>query len=297
MNIDSLAMFCLVVEEGSISQAAKMRYVSQPAATRQIHLLEDAYGVLLFDRTDGKLQISAYGEALYPFAKAIVRDYKQSQDTIRQLTGESQEHLYIGASFTIGEYLLPALLGRFKQRHPDIQLSLEIGNTPKVLESLSNDDIELALVEGVVEDTDLHVRKFADDELILVCSPNHRWKERNEIEIGELAKERMIWREESSGTRAIVEGVLEQHDVLDRIEGYMVLGSTQAIKGAVEANLGISILSEMAAARELKQGTLCKIDISGVDLKRSLWLVQKPRRFHQVGIDKLTLFVDETRTL
>lgn len=273
-----------------------MSYVSQPAATRQIHLLEDAYGVLLFDRTDGKLQISTYGEALYPFAKAIVRDYKHSKDTIRQLTGESQEHLQIGASFTIGEYLLPAVLGRFKKMHPDIQISMEIGNTPKVLESLSNDNIELALVEGVVDDQDFHVRKFADDELILVCSSNHRWKERKEIDIRELSKERMIWREESSGTRAIVEGVLEQHDVLEHIEGYMVLGSTQAIKGAVEANLGVSVLSEMAAVRELKQGTLCKVPITGVDLRRSLWLVQKPQRFHQVGIDKLTRFMDENHS-
>lgn len=294
VNIDSLAIFCLVVEEGSISQAAKIHYVSQPAATRQIHLLEDAYGVLLFDRTDGKLQISTFGEALYPFAKEIVRDYQQSREKLRQLAGESQEHLQIGASFTIAEYLLPAVLGGFKQNDPDIQVSLQVGNTPKMLEALANDDIELALVEGAVENEDLHIRKFMDDELILVCSSNHRWKERNEIHIGELAQERMIWREESSGTRALAERVLDANQVLDQIENYMELGSTQAIKGAVEANLGVSIVSEMAVTREIKQGTLCKVPITEVDLKRGLWLVQKPRRFHQIGIDKFTRYIDES---
>lgn len=293
MDIESLEMFCLVVEEGSISQAAKKSYLSQPAATRRIHQLEDAYGTLLFERTDRKLIISKAGEVLYPIARAIVKDYQRSKEAIRQLTEDMPIHLKIGASLTIGEYLLPELLGRFKQQYTDIQITLEIGNTPNILENLLNDEIDLALVEGVVDNKDLNIKKFADDELTLVCSANHRWKERDEIDIRELPQERMIWREEHSGTRAIVEAVLEEHGVLDQIESYMELGSTQAIKGAVEANLGISILSEMATARELKQNTLHKINISGVNLKRGLWMVQKSQRFHQAGVEKFIRFLDE----
>lgn len=286
-------MFCLVVEEGSISQAAKKRYLSQPAATRQIHQLEDAYGTLLFERIDGKLKISKAGEVVYPIAKAIVKDYQRSIDAVNELTKDHQAHLKIGASLTIGEYLLPELLGQFKKQHLDIQISLEIGNSPNVLDSLWNDTIDLALVEGAVEDKHLNIKKFADDELILVCSSDHRWNERDEINIQELSRERMIWREENSGTRAIIEGVLEQYNVLEHIESYMELGSTQAIKGAVKANLGISILPEIAVAQELKQNTLSKINMTDIDLRRELWLVQKPQRFHQAGVDKLIRFINE----
>ena len=244
MNIENLKMFCLVVDEGSISQAARLSFVSQPAVTRQIHQLENFYGTLLFDRSEGKMRVTETGKMLYPFAKAIVNDFNHSKEVIQQLTGEYNANLRVGASLTIGEYLLPSLLGRFKKQRPEIKVTLTIKNTPRVLEDLSNDVIDLALVEGVVGKTDFIVEKFAEDELILVCPSDHPWKDRKEIQIEELGNERMIWRESISGTRLIVENMLREHGVLEKIESYMEIGSTQAIKSAVEAGLGISNLTE-----------------------------------------------------
>ncbi|WP_341539791.1 LysR family transcriptional regulator [Scopulibacillus darangshiensis] len=291
LNIESLKMFCLVVDEGSISQAARLAYVSQPAVTRQIHQLEDFYGALLFDRVDGRLAVTDIGKTLYPFAKAIVDDFNRSKETVQQATGEHNAILRVGASLTIGEYLLPSLLGRFKKQFPKIKVTLTIGNTPSVLEDLSHDVIDLALVEGIVENKGFTKENFADDELVLVHSPDHPWKDRTEISTKELTHEHMIWREATSGTRLIVENALKDHGGLDKIESYMELGSTQAIKSAVEAGLGVSILSRLTVARELKEGHLGEIKMAGVDLKRDLWMVKKPQRFNKIGVTEFIAFI------
>ncbi|MFS0763634.1 LysR family transcriptional regulator [Peribacillus phoenicis] len=291
MKLENLKMFCLVVDEGSISQAARLSFLSQPAVTRQIHQLENYYNTLLFDREEGRLRVTEAGKLLYPFAKAIVNDFNHSKEVIQQSTGKYNANLIVGASLTIGEYLLPSLLGRFKKQQPEIKVTLTIKNTPRVLEDLSNDVIDLALVEGLVENTDFIVDKFAEDELILVCASDHPWKDRKEIQLEELGNERMIWRESISGTRLIVENMLREHGVLEKIESYMEIGSTQAIKSAVEAGLGISILPRLTVARELEQGFLQEVDIYRIDMARNLWLVRKNKRFNKIGVSKFVDFL------
>ena len=282
VNIENLKMFCLVVDEGSISQAARLSFVSQPAVTRQINQLENFYGTLLFDRTGGKLKVTEAGKILYPYAKTIVNDFNRSKEAVQQETGKYNANLQVGATFTIGEYLLPSLLGRFKKQKPDIKVTLTIKNTPSILEDLTNDVIDLALVEGIVENNDLTVEKFADDELILVCAPDHKWEKK--IDLEELVNERMIWRESISGTRLIVENMLKEYGVLEKIDSYMEIGSTQAIKSAVEAGLGVSILPRLTVSRELEQGTLREVSMDGVNLTRNLWMVRKPQRFSKAWI-------------
>ncbi|MEY8732361.1 LysR substrate-binding domain-containing protein [Peribacillus frigoritolerans] len=291
MKLENLKMFCLVVDEGSISQAARFSFLSQPAVTRQIHQLENYYNTLLFDREEGRLRVTEAGKLLYPFAKAIVNDFNHSKEVIQQSTGKYNANLIVGASLTIGEYLLPSLLGRFKKQQPEIKVTLTIKNTPRVLEDLSNDVIDLALVEGLVENTDFIVDKFAEDELILVCPSDHPWKDRKEIQLEELGNERMIWRESISGTRLIVENMLREHGVLEKIESYMEIGSTQAIKSAVEAGLGISILPRLTVARELEQGFLREVNIYRINMARNLWLVRKNKRFNKIGVSKFVDFL------
>ncbi|WP_309143489.1 LysR family transcriptional regulator [Bacillus sp. V3B] len=285
LNIENLKMFCLVVDEGSISQAARLSFVSQPAVTRQINQLENFYGTLLFDRTGGKLKVTEAGKILYPYAKTIVNDFNRSKEAVQQETEKYNANLQVGATFTIGEYLLPSLLGRFKKQKPDIKVTLTIKNTPSILEDLTNDVIDLALVEGIVENNDLTVEKFADDELILVCAPDHKWEKK--IDLEKLVNERMIWRESISGTRLIVENMLKEYGVLEKIDSYMEIGSTQAIKSAVEAGLGVSILPRLTVSRELEQGTLREVSIDGVNLTRNLWMVRKPQRFSKAWISDL----------
>ena len=142
-----------------------------------------------------------------------------------------------------------------------------------------------------MENAHFIVEKFAEDELILVCPPDHPWKDRKEIQLEELGNERMIWRESISGTRLIVENMLREHGVLEKIENYMEIGSTQAIKSAVEAGLGISILPRLTVARELEQGFLREVGISRIDITRNLWLVRKNKRFNKIGVSKFVNFL------
>jgi len=289
VNIENLHLFCLVVEKGSISQAARLSNVSQPAATRQVHQLENKYETLFFDRIDGKLKITDAGKALYPFAKEIVKDYNRSKERIQQITGEEESKLSVGATLTIGEYFLPEVLGGFKRENPDTKLMLDIANTPAILDKLSNDVIDIALVEGVVDNDSFHTEKFADDEIILVCSPDHSWAKEKEISIQDLASEHIIWRESTSGTRLILESVLKEYGVLDKLESYMELGSTQAIKSAVEAALGVGFLPRITVAKELKNKELAEVKIKDTAIYRDLWLVKKEQRFPRKNAD---IFVD-----
>lgn len=292
MNLESLKMFCRVVDEGSISKAARLGFVSQPAVTRQIHQLEEQYGTLLFERVDGKLKLTEAGKVLYPYAKEIIEYIKRSFEAIHEITGNQETVLHVGASLTIGEYLLPGLLGSFRKRYPDIKFSLTIGNTPTILTKLENNDIDIALVESAVNNENFITEKFAEDELILVVPSNHHWKSRKKININELPEEKMIWRESDSGTRLIVEDALKEYGILDKIESAMELGSMQSIKSAVEADLGISLLPKLTVSKELKYGTLREIKIADFHLTRDLWMVKKTHRFQKTG---LSYFIDFIR--
>ncbi|UJL47186.1 LysR family transcriptional regulator [Virgibacillus sp. NKC19-16] len=283
MNIDNLRMFCHVVKEGTITKAAHLGFVSQPAVTRQIRQLEDSYGTTLFDREEGKLKLTEAGKLLYPYAKEILALNKAAYEGIQEQVGEMEKILHIGASLTIGEYLLPGLIGRFEKLHPDIKFNLSIGNTPLILQKLEENEIDIALVEGVFQNDQYKKQKFADDELILVTPYAHRWGDKREIELNELPEEKMILREKESGTRLIVEDALRLHHVLENIENAMELGSTQAIKSAVEADLGVSILPKLTAQKELKYKTLREIPIKDFHLTRDFWMVQKKRRFKRVA--------------
>lgn len=280
MKKESLIMFCRVVEEGSISQAARISYISQPAVTSQIRQLEKHYGVALFDRTGGKLTLTEAGSTLYPYAKEIIDYYRRSEEAVISIGNHGAATLNIGASLTIGEYLLPRILGDFQREHQNLKFKLTIGNTPSTISSLESRDIDIALVEGSFpQNEDFKIEKFAEDQLILVVSKTHRWSGRNEIEIEELVEEKMIWREENAGIRKIVEKVLEENNVLDKVESFMELSSTQSIKSAVEAGLGISIIPKLSVMKELELGVLKRISISGIPLIRDLWIVGIPSRF------------------
>lgn len=281
MNIESFLMFCRVVEEGSVTKAAKQGYVTQPAVTRQIRQLEDSYRTTLFDREEGTLKLTEAGELLYPYAKEFLAVHREAHERIQEHLGERENTLHVGASLTIGEYLLPALIGRFKKLHPQVQIILSIGNTPLMLEKLEKNDVDMALVEGVVPEKVYKKQKFADDELILVTAYKHRWGNRKEIQLHEIPEEKMIWREKESGTRLIVEESLKEHNILEKIENAMELGSMQAIKSAVEVGLGTSILPKLTVQKELKYKALREIPVEDFHLTRDFWMVQKKRRYEK----------------
>lgn len=291
MNIENLQLFCQVVEEGSFSEVARKNFLTQPAITRKMNQMEEKYGTLLFDRTMGNIRLTSAGEILYPYAKEIVEYDKQSLEAVRLFLGVQEKSIRIGASLTIGEYLLPRILGEFNKSYKETKFSVTIGNTPFILSELDNHKIDIALVESEVVEDGFLVEKFANDELILVTSSEHRWKDENDITLTELIEEKMIWREKDSGMRLMIEQAFEEHNILEHIKNTMELGSLQSIKSAVEANLGVSLLPRITVEKELKYGTLCEINMTDFTLMRDLSIVEKPQRFVREGIVKFKEFV------
>lgn len=291
MNMNHLRVFCLVVDEGSISQAARLSYVSQPAVTNQIRQLENYYGTDLFHRREGRLILTEAGEKLYPFAKEMIDHLERSEEAIKGLQDTYESTLHIGASLTIGEYFLPKVLGEFQNKYNAPKTSLFIANTPDVIAKLTNLDIDLALVEGVVEDKDCEPIKYDEDELIVVVSKKHPWAERKDITIDEIPKEQVIWREENAGIRKIITKTLSEHGISTEVSSLMELGSTQAIKSAVEAGLGISILPKLSVQQELKSRELIHVPIKDVTIKRDLFIVKKKSRFPKQTVNDFISFL------
>lgn len=295
MKIDNLKMFCDVVEEGSITQAAKKGYVSQPAVTKQIRQLENMYGTALFDRSENKLILTEAGKVLYPYAKEMVSHYQKSKEAIHYLLDDQNIKLSVGASLTIGEYILPELLKRYLHKYENIKFHLAVSNTPDILTKLKMNEIDVALVEGMTEknkeDKELLTVKFSEDDLVLVTSSDHRWKNRSDIDLEELSEEKMIWREALSGTRRIVEQALDERGILGNIHAAIELGSLQAIKSSVEADLGISILPKLTITKELKYSLLREVKIKDFHLKRDLYVVKKKSRFEKAGLNHFIEYI------
>ncbi|MCR2822988.1 LysR family transcriptional regulator [Lederbergia panacisoli] len=301
MNIESLIMFCHVVEEGTISGAARIGYVSQPAVTKQIRQLENRYNALLFNRAGNKLSLTEAGATLYDYAKEIVQFYKRSQEAVDYINGKLETFLNVGASQTIGEYTLPELLGDFTKNHENIRFNLSIGNTPEILSKLRDNIIDIGLVEGILEeekkliDQDIIIDKLSTDELIVITSPSHRWRERKEVNVWELTEEKMIWREQISGTRRLIENALKDRGIIENINWFMELGSIQSIKSAVEADLGIAFIPKQTVKRELRFGLLREVKVSNFNLSRDLYMIQKNHRFRKIGLGKFIQFVKERK--
>lgn len=290
MSIDNLKLFCKVIEEGSISQAARASYVSQPAVTKRMRQLENLYGVILFDRQNG-LVLTTAGETLYCYAKEIIELYSRSIIAVKQTVSQMELVIDIGASLTIGEYLLPKIIGEYQKKHPHVYFNLQVENTPNIVAKLESNDINLAFVEGIVESDTLYKEKIAEDELILVCAPSHPWNEKTAIEASDLINETMIWRERNASVRKIIENCLQRYHVLEQIKSKMELGSTQAIKTAVEEGLGVAILPKLSVNKEIKLGLLSGVRLSGLEMKRDLWILKKESRFPNENAETFIHFI------
>lgn len=290
MNIGSMKIFCDVVHTKSFTKTAQNHYVSQPAVTKQIRLLENDYNAILFNRDERVLTLTEAGEIFYVYAKEILRMNEVLFQEIQHKVNQQNQKLVVGASFTIGEYLLPALISEFKKEEKGIQIDLSIGNTPTILEKLNTNKIDIALVEGVFQIEDYNVFKFAEDRLVPICSYKNKLLKQDNIQLQDIIKEQFIVREKASGMRKIIKNELKRHDI-EQEQPFMELGSIQAIKSSVEANLGVSFLPEITIQKELEFGALYQIDLDGLNLSRDYWIVQKESRFNKQVVKKFNYFI------
>jgi DNA-binding transcriptional LysR family regulator len=257
MDEHKIKVFCTVAETKSFSKASTILRLTQPAVSLQIQALEENCGTKLFDRSRSTIVLTKAGKILYKYGKAINSLYTAVDRDLNKFVAPFKGIVTVGASSTIGNYVLPVVISEFKKKNPKINVQLIIGNTKTIVDSLNEGNINVALVEGNVKKQKLSVEKLMSDEMVPIFSPLHSWAKRSTVSILEVKKEPFISREEGSGTRQLIEKFFIKHGIHPQnIKIPFIMGSTESIKGAVEEDLGISIISKWAVRKELKQGRL-----------------------------------------
>jgi DNA-binding transcriptional LysR family regulator len=252
-----LKVFCTVAETKSFSKTSEIIHLTQPAVSLQIQALEEMYETKLFDRSGNSISLTSAGEILYKFAKNILSLYAEAEKDIGRITGLIKGSVKIGAGTTIGNYLLPSVIVDFKRAHPKIKMQVLIGNTKRILELLNSGVIDLGIVGEPVSKSKIKAESFISDELAITVPQVHSWAKKKAISIFEITKEPFILREEGSGTRQIIESYLSTHGLsVNDLHIAAILGTTFAIKEAVENGMGISIISKWAVRKEVKCGSL-----------------------------------------
>lgn len=254
-----------------MSRAAERLFISQPAVSKQIGELEATLGVSLFDRLPRGLRLSAAGELLAGHARRLFAVEAEAEQAIAELKGLKQGKLTLGASLTIGDYLLPKLLGAYHRQYPGIELHLEIANTQIIGQKL-RETLDFGLTEGFAEDTALDAEVFAEDTLTAIVPPGHPLLEEHAVSAARFCVEPFLLREPGSGTREVVERALLRQGI--SVRPALSLGSTEAIKQGVAAGLGVAIVSRLALETEFKLGLLCPLPLSDLTIVRPLHLIR-----------------------
>ena len=265
-----VVVFRAVAEQSSFRKAAEELYLTQPAVSLQIKALEEDLGVQLFDRTGAHITLTAAGSVLLGYAQQVNALLAQTEHDIAALSGEHAGQLALGASTTIAQYVLPRLLGEFCREHPRVHPTLISGNTEHIVDAVEKQKIALGFIEGPARSRDVKTEAFLEDELVLIVSTAHEWAERKAVSCSELAAIPLLMRERGSGTRHVIEMALERLGVKrSSLHIVMELDSTEAIKSAVEAGLGIGFVSRWAIAKDLRLDHSFKIvEVEGLRIKR-----------------------------
>jgi len=285
-----LQVFHTVAKLLSFTKAAETLHMTQPAVTFQVRQLEEYFNTRLFDRTHNRISLTEAGKRVYEFAGKIFETYAEMENSVKELTGEVSGVLIIGASTTIAEYMLPALLGDFKNEYPDVNVRLKVSNTEGIVSMVENNVIDLGVVEASVANKNLAVELCKRDQLVAIVPPNHPLASLDVLEASRLLEFPHIGREEGSGTREVIIDYLQEVGLNpNELDVIMELGSPEAIKGAVEAGIGITILSKATLAKELKLGTLVAIPLDP-PLERPFSFVHQKQKFRQRAMDELLEF-------
>ncbi|MCK5479564.1 MAG: LysR family transcriptional regulator [Gammaproteobacteria bacterium] len=285
-----LQVFHTVARLLSFTKAAESLHMTQPAVTFQVRQLEEYFNTRLFDRAHNRISLTEAGKRVYEYAEDIFDIYAKMDNAVRDLTGEISGVLIIGASTTIAEYMLPSLLGDFKKKYPDITVQLRVSNSDGIVTMVENNDIDLGVVEAPVTNKNLVVEECRKDRLVAIVPPQHVLSKHKEVGIKELLEHDYIAREEGSGTREVIHEHLQNAGIKSAdMHVTMELGSPEAIKGAVEAGMGVSIVSEVTIHKELQIGTLVALELSPA-LERPFSFVRQKQKFRQRAMDELLEF-------
>ena len=251
-NFHQLHIFHTVARLGSFTKAAEELQISQPAVSIQVRELERNLGTTLLHRMRRGIQLTETGETVYGYTRRIFALADEMQASVQDIQGLRTGRLTIGSSTTPGEYILPWVMGIFQKRFPGVDVSLSISNTRSVVERILNRELDMGMAGAAVDIKGLVSFTYVDDEIVMICSPDHAFGGIESPRLSELADQRFIMREPGSATREAAQEHLKSHGV--DINVVMELGSNEAVKSAVAAGLGLGLVSRFSVGPDVMAG-------------------------------------------
>ena len=291
-QVRGIRVLCQVVESGSFAASARALGMTQSAVSQHIHALEAYYGIKLFDRLHRKIQLTLAGEELYRHAKEMERQALEAEKAMRSLSDSVRGRLHIGASLTIGEYYLPGILVAFNKLYPDVDIAMDVCNSEQIKALVLDGQIDIGFIECPLENSpSLISLPWGGDELIVVA-PASRQAIGGSSRLGALLSERWILREPASGTRSSFESFLALQGLdLNALNIHMELGSTQAVKEAVKAGLGITPISNLAVTDEVSRGQLQLVSLSEGPILRKFTCIYHQEKFQTHATEIFLSFI------
>jgi DNA-binding transcriptional LysR family regulator len=277
MNVRQLRVFCTVAAHMSVSAAAEDLMMSQPAVSQQLRTLEHQLGAKLFEWTGQRLLLTEVGAAILPHAERMVALEEDVRLAVAELRLPADRGgLALGANTTGGMYVVPQLVRAFLDEHPQAQVTLQIEHTNRIVDRILQGFIDVAVVTGPLADERLAILDVAQDELVAIASPGHPLAGRARVGVAELAAASWVLYAHGSRTRELVRGAFAQRGL--KLNVVMQLASTEAVKKAVESNLGIAMVSGYAVSRELELGALVAVGVEDLVIRRPIHLLHRTQR-------------------
>ncbi|MGJ5177940.1 LysR family transcriptional regulator [Bradyrhizobium oligotrophicum] len=279
MTLEQLRIFVAVATREHVTQAARELNLTQSATSAAVAALEARYQTQLFDRVGRRIVLTAAGKAFLVEAKAVLARAAAAETVLDDLAGLKRGQLTLAASQTIAGYWLPAVIHRFNAAHPAIRLQLSIGNTEQVATAVREGAADLGFVEGDVDDAALAAQTVAEDEMVLVGPTGHPLCRGATVTATDLRSARWVLREQGSGTRAVFEAALGRFGITTaELDVAFDLPSNEAVRGAVEAGAGVTVLSRLVVMRAVKAGLLA---IANLELPKRHFYSLRHREHHQ----------------
>lgn len=280
MHLQQLRTLVAIAEQGSLSAAARALRISQPAVTKQIQRMESEIGLRLLVRGPRRgAELTPAGERTLAFARETLANLEALERELAVFKEIGQATLVLAASTIPGEYLLPSVLAAFRTRYPRLKVEMSVSDTADVATKLLADEADLGVIGSRIKRPGLRLERWVGDEIVLAVPPDHPFATRDRVSVEELGEQPLILREEGSGTQRSVEELLLAAGLeLPRDNVSLILGSTQSILQSVEQGLGVGFVSARASAQAEADGHLACVRLTGVDLRRELYLAYAPRR-------------------
>lgn len=269
MNLDKLRIFHIVASHNSFTRASEDLFLTQPGISKHVKHLEEYYGLRLFDRLGKKVVLTQAGDVLYESTKEIFRLIDDAKEKIDDLKAMAGGKITVGASFTAGVYIIPELLGRFNQMHPEVEILLDVAFSHSIAEKVIANELDIGFIGAPYDDERLITKKLCEDRLVIIIPKDHQWKRRKSIKLAELVDQPFILAQKGSGTRAIIEKLLQK--ACAELKKKIEFGNTEAVKKAVAAGIGVSILSECSIKNEAAAGQIKTVRLSDYALNRTFY--------------------------